>query len=339
MTVAISDIESFMTKVRSENDEMNKLRELIITKIISNTIPEEFYEPNIYSNRWCELKDAVKLFLNETCDSDVIEVIPRGGRKYNYDITVRTSTTTYNLEFKYNASKVEDTPQFVSPMNPSQYLQSSFESYYYNNYLGELCKLANQEKPDYETYSKQVGGNRPECVSSLQDLYYQGCSKSSKYTGKEKAVLFYSYANMLSKDSIKKFIQENDLDIIKLTKYLQDTQKDKIYMMYKDGKFYKEEVDIDNYNIIYCTKDPLRYRYICETKTGLKLTILLRWKNGNGIAFPAFQISGKKNVNKNSIQTPIDVELQLNSTVLDDVPSDDVPSDDVPSDINLLNIY
>ena len=32
-------------------------------------------------------------------------------------------------------------------------------------------------------------------------------------------------------------------------------------------------------------------RFICETKSGKKMYILLRWKNGNGVAFPAFQIS------------------------------------------------
>ena len=39
------------------------------------------------------------------------------------------------------------------------------------------------------------------------------------------------------------------------------------------------------------TRDSIHTRYIATTKTGLKLKILLRWKNCNGIAYPAFQIS------------------------------------------------
>lgn len=34
--------------------------------------------------------------------------------------------------------------------------------------------------------------------------------------------------------------------------------------------------------------------YIAKTTTNKKISILLRWKNGNGIAFPAFQISLQK---------------------------------------------
>jgi hypothetical protein len=30
--------------------------------------------------------------------------------------------------------------------------------------------------------------------------------------------------------------------------------------------------------------------YVATSESGSKIKILLRWKNGNGIAFPAFQI-------------------------------------------------
>ena len=217
----------------------------------------------------------------------------RGGRTGRHDFTVVTEIRTHNIEFKYGKTSVNAQPQFVSPMNPSQYLSLSYEEYYYNEYLGELCKLCGQDKPDIEIYSKQVGGNRPDCLVALQDIYYQGCKKSSKYTGKEKAILFYIYANMISKESIQKFINVAHLDISKLTKYLQDTQKDKIYMMYKEG-FYKEQVDMDDYIIESCVKEPSKFRYVCKTKSGVELTVLLRWKNGNGIAYPGFQIKSRK---------------------------------------------
>ena len=35
--------------------------------------------------------------------------------------------------------------------------------------------------------------------------------------------------------------------------------------------------------------------YICQTESGQRLEVKLRWKNYCGIAFPAFQISEHKN--------------------------------------------
>ena len=60
-------------------------------------------------------------------------------------------------------------------------------------------------------------------------------------------------------------------------------------MLYKNGEIYLEKIDTKNYKIISYEKDT--NRYIATTQKGNKLKILLRWKNGNGIAYPAFQIS------------------------------------------------
>ena len=62
-------------------------------------------------------------------------------------------------------------------------------------------------------------------------------------------------------------------------------------MLYKDGKFYLETINLDDYIITAITKDSKNNRYIAKTKSDRNLKILLRWKNGNGIAFPSFQIS------------------------------------------------
>ena len=301
---SFNEIDVFTIQTRNENDDSNKKREDIITKLMGNQIPDEFFSNNEEperSKRWLNLKEEVTNFissLNSNELEEIVKVIPRGGRKYNYDITLSTTKKNYNLEFKFNASTIYDTPQFVSPMKPSQYLSSSYEEYYYNTYFGELCKNANFEKPTLKEYVDSIHNNKPKVVLSLQELYYKGCKTSSKYTGDDKAILFYTYANMVAKESIEKFIEKNDIDIEKLNAYLKQSQNDKIYMMYKNGKLYKEYVNMDNYIITKCTKDSSKSRYLCETKSGIKLSILLRWKNGNGIAFPAFQISQRKITNK-----------------------------------------
>ena len=62
-------------------------------------------------------------------------------------------------------------------------------------------------------------------------------------------------------------------------------------MLYKDGKIYHEVHTQDDYTIDPETIIKESPNFLCKTVSGKKMKILLRWKNGNGIAFPAFQIS------------------------------------------------
>ena len=61
-------------------------------------------------------------------------------------------------------------------------------------------------------------------------------------------------------------------------------------MLYNNSLI-KQTINIDDYTLISVIKQPDKYRYECTSKSGKKIKVLLRWKNGNGIAFPAFQIS------------------------------------------------
>ena len=62
-------------------------------------------------------------------------------------------------------------------------------------------------------------------------------------------------------------------------------------MLYSNKKFIVQKPNMDDYQILSVTKNPTKFRFDCISKSGVKLNVLLRWKNGNGIAFPAFQIS------------------------------------------------
>ena len=62
-------------------------------------------------------------------------------------------------------------------------------------------------------------------------------------------------------------------------------------MLYYNKAFILQQINIDDYTIDSVVKNANKCRYDCISKTGKKIKILLRWKNGNGIAFPAFQIS------------------------------------------------
>ena len=292
-----SSQEVFNKSVKSRNDKYNKTRENIIGSIINNKVPHDFYK-NYY---WYELRYGIITFLITLSPEPFIKVecLHKGGRGNNYDFTFRINyedglmPTEKHIEFKYGAKSINETPQFVSPMNPSKYLisNSSYEEYVYDNYLPILSEKSGFPMPVKEEYVKEIHSTSPPCMKLIQTLYYQGCKKSSKYTGAEEAVAFYELCKKLSKESIQHFINESELDIELLSKYLYDTQKNKVYMLYSNKKFILENVNMDNYKLVSVTKNPSKQRYECISENGKKVNILLRWKNGNCIAYPAFQIS------------------------------------------------
>ena len=90
------------------------------------------------------------------------------------------------------------------------------------------------------------------------------------------------------------------LDTEKLTQYLIETQKGKIYMCFDPNTqtFKREQLNEDLYTVTCVTENAYNGNTVlCETKSGMHLAVLLRFKNGNGVQFPALQIkasSGKK---------------------------------------------
>ena len=285
-----SSIDIFnITENKSKNDYNNKLRETIICNIINKQIPEEYYK----DEKWIKLRNEVTEYLKKLkSDYKNVKCIIKAGRKFNYDFEIifdDDKKNVYKIEWKSNAESINDTPQFVSPMKPSQYLSNNYEEYYYTTYVVDLLKNYDFDIPNKEDYMKQIHSDKPKCVQKLQEAYYKGCKSSSKFSNKEEDINFYKKAKNIAKISIENFIKNTDLNYVKLTNYLLESQKNKYYMLYKNNKIYLENINIDNYKIISYIKT--KNSYIATTETGFQIKILLRWKNGNGIAFPAFQIS------------------------------------------------
>lgn len=281
---------------RSENDTNNKYREKVITNMPN--FDDSFYDDPEYGNDFINFRFEFNKTLKLICPSyHSYEIEHKGGRRYNYDyLFTFFNENEYKIceekiEFKYNASCIDEAPQFVSPMNPSQYLSQSFEAYYYDNYLKQFLIENNLPVPERNIYIDTIGNDTPECVREAQILYYQGCKQSSRYNGDENAILFYNKCKNISKKCITDFINETDLNIEALTQYLITSQNNKIYLLYKNGSFYIQRTNNDDYIIDSYSKNANKNTYNVVTKTGKKMKILLRWKNGNGIAYPAFQIS------------------------------------------------
>lgn len=289
--IIYSDINAFVISDKKYNDKNNKTRENIIGAVINNKIPIEYYK---YSRRWNNLKKNIESYIYDLIGYNNINnivLIHRGGRKYNYDFTIIVNNIEYNVELKFNAVNIDDTPQIVSPVKTSKYLSRSYEEYYYDNYLPKLISPNNIKYPNRSQYITEIHGNKPKCMEYFQNIYYQGCSKSSKYTGDKNSIEFYNLSNSIDKISRENFINITELNINALSTYLKETQKNKIYMLYKNNKFHKQIVNINDYELVRYEKYPEKFKYVAYSASGKQIDILLRWKNGNGIAFPAFQIS------------------------------------------------
>jgi hypothetical protein len=281
---------------RSSNDNNNKIRENII--YCMSHIDNDYFDDPIHGNKWLKLKtdfdNKIKLL---SPDYHSYKIDHKAGRGHNYDYLItffdidKKKIAEEKLEFKFNASCIDEAPQFVSPMKPSQYLSNPFEEYYYDNYLNSLLQEFGLPIPTRELYLKSIHNNQPKCMEEAQLLYYQGCKQSSKFIGTEQAVKFYQKCNDSSRECIKKFINLTELDIQKLNEYLFSSQNNKKYLLYKNGEFHIQTSNSDDYTIVSCSKNMERSRYEGLTKSGRSINILLRWKNGNGIAYPAFQIS------------------------------------------------
>ena len=298
--ISKEDIVHFKeTSGRGGNDDANDKREDIVIMMLNNRVPVDFVE---YDPMWSVLSTRVRDCVHNIITSECITLMNRvefvraGGRGKHHDIElIGDGKVQLKIEFKHGASEVVETPQFVSPMKPSQYMTGSFEDFYYTNYMP---KIMENEKiltvPEKGIYMKQIHSNEPKCMIDIQKKYYEGCERSSQYSGKDEDKEFYKRCNDVSKRAITDFLSRDDINLYDnaLSSYFINTQE-KVYLMYKNGEFTSQRIDPNEFVIESYVKEPENHRFVVKTKTGKKLHILLRWKNGNGVAFPAFQISLK----------------------------------------------
>ena len=83
-----------------------------------------------------------------------------------------------------------------------------------------------------------------------------------------------------------------------LTQYLVEHQIEKNYMFYSKKKGFIHTLQCKDDFILLkdYTINKHGNGYTCKTIKGDLINVLLRWKNGNGIAFPAFQEQRNKMV-------------------------------------------
>lgn len=299
---------------RSSNDEANKKREDIIIQMIkwialmlfghTSQVPVFVHENSSWNNLYLETEKYVFANIPEGYQKDnliSLESKKFGGRGKNYDFSIIYGANGMpehirDIEFKFNVRRVEHCPQFHSPVEPDKYIisETPFTKFHYDNYLWIYESFMGMNKPSYEEYKNEMKFNdRPNnpFLRECQKKYYAGSKGSSQYTNLEENISFYNLSKDISEESFKNYFDICELDHHSLTKEWLSKQKNKEYMLLKDGKLNYQKIDEDSYKIVSVEKKCPNF--ICKTKNGKVLKVLFRWKNGNGIAFPAFQISIK----------------------------------------------
>jgi hypothetical protein len=281
----ITDIDIFYNiNEKKDNDKNNKIRESIIYSIIKNTIPEEWYKEDI---RWLELK--VKLFdiiknLSDNIDYDDIDIILKGGRKFNYDFEILylSESLIINrkyIEFKYNTYMIDKYPQFLS-ISANKFIKSiDYAEYFYNNYISQLAKLIDIDIPNKKDYLKSIYSNDYSKLPIFEKL-------------KENELLIMEKKKEIVSLSIKKYLTDIiELDIDNMNKTFIEKQLNKDYILYYKDKFYTDKIRKEELEIIGIEKIKNNNTLVLNTNSNTKILMLLRWKNHIGILYPAWQIS------------------------------------------------
>jgi hypothetical protein len=281
----ITDIDIFYNiNEKKDNDKNNKIRESIIYSIIKNTIPEEWYKEDI---RWLELK--VKLFdiiknLSDNIDYDDIDIILKGGRKFNYDFEILylSESLIINrkyIEFKYNTYMIDKYPQFLS-ISANKFIKSiDYAEYFYNNYISQLAKLIDIDIPNKKDYLKSIYSNDYSKLPIFEKL-------------KENELSIMEKKKEIASLSIKKYLTDIiELDIDNMNKTFIEKQLNKDYILYYKDKFYSDKIRKEELEIIGIEKIKNNNTLVLNTNSNTKILMLLRWKNHIGILYPAWQIS------------------------------------------------
>jgi hypothetical protein len=288
----VKDIDLFYKKGedRKKNDANNKVRENIIENI--RLFDKTYYEDPEYGEKWRNFKFKLKNGFESLCVVPFYryKVIKMAGRKYNYDFEVtfwdehNIEVLKCNIEFKYGASSIDKLPQFLSLNGNFSMIQdcTTYAEFYYDEgYVGKYCEIDTGiilDKPLREEYLKHIINVNYDCHPFFRMLYNQ----ESVYK-KEK----FKIVNESIEEYLTKYGYMIDTNNLKMK--LDQTQQNKIYLLWNKGEFNIETISHDS--IVF--KEVRKKNEIVLESEHYRYHLLLRWRNHKGILNPAWQISVK----------------------------------------------
>jgi len=279
---------------KCQNGSSNDIRERIIKALSDQSISPSWFGNDELGQLWSNLRDQLVIFEHNSFGQSSSKRIwtIKGGRNNPYDFDVEDGTKTFHVEFKFSAGNkiptIKNQPQICQlPALPKYFVNQQFERYFHQNALPQIATIMNIASiPALDTYEKQVFNTSPACMKDFKEKYKTYCKANASEADKAA----YNQISEISKQCISKFIATTELNLSALSmNQTVKNQAGKHYMMYHNGTFYHETLSPDTFDFVSYKAE--KDYYIIQTKSGHELKALLRWKNCNGIAFPAFQIS------------------------------------------------
>ena len=286
----VSDILTFgITSTRGANDATNKIRENILP-IVSGP-PADYLEHPIYGRQWLSCSRAWNAALNEIAlEKDISYTLTRvklkGGRSFNYDADLlyyngAELIDTVKIEFKKGGNSIGKLPQFLSLQVKYGLFPETYDTFYYKHYIDAYiaCDTGITEpKPDLALYLKCVAGINYNVLPFFSQL-------------KARYAFFQKEKGCVVNTSITDYLNQygTQLDLLSFMEKIRNTQKDKIYILWDNQRFYIDmfkETDMSRMSI-----NSLKNGNVIEVKSGnVMYNLLLRWRNHKGILNPAWQI-------------------------------------------------
>ena len=292
-TLAYGDIQTMTgTSSRGKNDFSNKKRETILTQLLN--LDSSYFEDEEYGSQWAALKVKWSDLLSRICEVPYTNVMvePKAGRGHHYDfhITYKKDEHTIRekkVEFKHHCSSIARLPQFLSLSAKQDFLMDAppYAEEYYDHFIDRYLACDSEitiAKPTKEEYLKMVYTTNYDIHPFFRCLYDR-----SKFYEKEK--------NAVVNESIRTYLTKymDRIDLDKLSEKFQNTQTDKIFVMWDLKQFHTEQFDEQELKLL--TNEGV-YRgnvLVLKSKTCI-FHMLLRWRNHKGVLLPAWQISLKQ---------------------------------------------
>ena len=254
----------------------------------------------------------------------------KAGQGNHHDITL----TIYNkkdnkdlcklkLEYKYGQDSVSKHPQFYTPHSHDQNEKTLFNknivkyhayhfynlNEYHEQFPPEIKEKLIQECPkNLKDYEKIVNNqnSKEKFKSKYQQIIYdyRKIPENERDYDFEPDAIYYKdgtvvglrFQNWINED-IENYLEHKKINDINLDDFRQrilDSQKNKIFLLCKNGTFNHEKIDDKICIVKEGFKTEGMYLIFKTTNPEYELKMRLRWKNTHGCGKPAYQISLKK---------------------------------------------
>jgi hypothetical protein len=226
--------------------------------------------------------------LQSLCSSpyETLCVVRKGGRGTSHDLIVSyfvgsTLVISQPLEYKHNVNRLSALPEYLSVASNKPYLPRLYADFFYDR-VGELCALypGLPAPPDRETYLRLVHGNkydRHPFFRALKDREYEHAEEKQQIVRASIRDYLHTYKDALN-------LTELEADIRK-------RQTGKVFVMWDLTTFHTDTLADDEMALVGPVVVENDNRLVVQSRAGTRHKLLLRWKNHQGILYPAWQIS------------------------------------------------